>query len=84
MLTSEHNLGKLSRQFDTLEEATANTNTSFVYDVWVQEVDKHFYLSTTFKKLIPLIGNRLSLNENNEIFYLIIDSQGKLLNKIKL
>ena len=81
MLTNEHNLGKLSRVFHTLQEAVLNIDTSYVYSVWINDQG---HLSSSFKQMIPVIGNRLSLNDNEEVFYLIIDSQGKLTKKIRL
>lgn len=85
MLTSNHNLGRLS---DTvhhfLEDAVNNKHTSFCTNVWIDICDGDYILSSTFKEVKPIVGNRLCKNKKGQIFYLQIDSQGKLINKIRV
>lgn len=84
-LTRNHNLGQLSdRVFDTLELAVQNRHTSFTKNVWILAAVKTIYLSSTFKEVVPIIGNRICKDKQGRLFYLQININGQLINKIRI
>lgn len=82
MLTT-HNFGRISDKIFANESDVHKELISFTTRIWAFINEEGLTLSSSFKELIPVIGNRVcKINDN--FYYLTINKEGKLINKKRI